>query len=67
MLTFVLFGWMVTLLTLQHQNRDSPQHQQHTIMYSSTQILVVAELRWLTAKLNTHHLNDEQWGRTHQF
>ena len=67
MLTLVLFSCMAALLTLKHQKRDSPHHQQHTHMYSSAQLLLVAELARMTAKLTTHHLNDGQRRRMDQF
>ena len=35
MMIFVLFGYMVALLTVKHQKNDSPQSKQHTHMYSS--------------------------------
>jgi hypothetical protein len=46
---------MVMLLTLKHQTIDSPQSKQRAHMYSSRLLLLVAELRRMTAKLTTHH------------
>ena len=62
MLTFVLFSCMVTLLTLKHQKIDSPHCQQHTHMYSSPYLFLVAELRRMAAKLTTHYLHDGNRG-----
>jgi hypothetical protein len=61
MMTFVLFSCMVILLTLKHQNIDSPQSKQHAHMYSSRYLLLVAELRRMTAKPTTHHRAVSAW------
>ena len=50
MMTVVLFSCMVALFALKHQKNDSPQSKQHAHMYSSSQLLLVAELCRMTAK-----------------